>query len=183
MKKKSIWNNPILIGVAIGIICLYVEYGLELKLFRFIWNVIKAIGSGIWWVLIFRIPVWLILLLLALLILGGIFIRHRRIRKKIEEPKPEWFKYNEDVIDEIKYTWDYLPEDGDEHYSIGNYRAYCNGCNYLLVDKMGGGKSCPKCNNTFHPKLDDVIYSHIVDMPTKLTTPCRPNLQHFCRYV
>jgi hypothetical protein len=22
-----------------------------------------------------------------------------------------------------------------------------------------------------------------VDMPTKLTTPCRSNLQHFCRYV
>jgi Zn-dependent membrane protease YugP len=27
------------------------------------------------------------------------------------------------------------------------------------------------------------LSDHYVDMPTKLTTPCRSNLQHFCRYV
>jgi len=104
-----------------------------------LWTVIKWIGRGLWVFVILRIPLWIILFVILLLV--GIAYIVSLIR---ESPAILWKSYKMDYIKDWLFVWDYLGN------SIYNLQPICSKCRcQLSVDNIYDNLYCPNCSKRY----------------------------------
>ena len=98
-------------------------------------NVLTLMVSAIRKLLVFRIPVWALLIIVFLVIISVILFRiNRRL--------PDWYRYTKMTYKDHLFAWEYQ---GGEPANIKELCMQC-GC---VIDS----KTCPNCNSNQNPIL------------------------------
>jgi hypothetical protein len=157
--------KTLIITVLAGIILLLLEYGTELKVFNGIWIAIKATGKGILWFLTISVPLWILLLLFVITIFAKISLlksdeKPKKEPKENSKKEPNFLDYKEEVLNGIKYKWEWTFNPLIQKYEINRFFPFCLNCNYALLQRYHGFE-CPNCKKSFKVMENDEIYAHL----------------------
>lgn len=146
---------PIITGIISGVITAKIQ---DINFLEALWLIIKVIFNFFLNLLTFKIPLWIILIIIFVIIgIIKILIIINDSKNKIESKKMEIKKvfqdYTEDYYDDIKYRWNwYESYDGVQ---ITNLHPICEcGCD-LEYDMFDSYIICPDCKKRYKNTVDE----------------------------
>jgi hypothetical protein len=158
---RNPWTISIVGGVIVFIISSVINsFVKDINIFEGLKNVAQFILNIFISILIFQIPVWVILLSIALIIIICLLV------VKVTGEKPvEWLQYKNDNFFNWMFSWDY--EKYGNTYKIKNIKPICATCKCDLSSDYGFYKNknsdylyCPNCTTKYnmieHNTLTDV---------------------------
>jgi len=107
-------------------------------------EVSTLIVSAIHKFLIFRIPVWVMLIIVFLVIISVILLKRKR-------HLPDWYSYTKMPYIDHLFTWEYS---GREPC---NFKELCMKCGCVI-----NSRTCPNCNSSQNPILSTIYYFQFI---------------------
>jgi hypothetical protein len=107
-------------------------------------DVLTLMVSAICKFLLFRIPIWILLIIIFLVIISVILIKKRR-------HLPEWYHYVKMPYKDHLFTWEYS---GREPVNI---KELCMKCGCVI-----NSSTCPYCNSSQKPIFSSVYYFQFI---------------------
>ena len=152
MKEKKLLQNPWVVSIFSSVIATLLA-SLILSVFskntflKSIGIVIEKIVNIFIAIILFRIPIWVLLGLVILLIVILVIIDKVSITKNID-----WLSYKSEYYKNWNLVWDY-EKDYEGKYEISNLRPICTcGCEMSeRINRYNGEKElyCPRCNQVY----------------------------------
>lgn len=153
---KKYFSNAWVIGILGSIIATFIISAIT-AIYKKI-NIIQAIKQLLTWViafLTFRIPLYIILIVIVCIAIAAKICIVVLTAKECEKPK--WLKYTKTKYKNWFMTWEYHLN-YDNKYNIENLRPICEcGCELSNRESINnvyysvGVLVCPKCENTYPP--------------------------------
>lgn len=141
--------TPLGTVIAVGLLRL-IDVITGTKILKAIWSGIVSVPRIIGVFLSIKISLWILIIIsIVLFLLKRIIVDKCFKSTKIEDYKPWYFQYKEDIFDRILYRWDYkrLPEN---EYEIVNIQRLCPKCRCNIVHER-----CPICRGDYRAPMRD----------------------------
>ena len=172
MTKEKWIKSPITIGFGTTIfgflLTVIYDYSKKEPILTTVWSIIKWIGNLVWTIINFDLKVWWVILAISLLtLLLYIIVKF----KGIENFKPDFYNYNEDILKEWRWSWEWVFSDSLKAWCLTNLKAHCPKCETPMMSQSVSYQmqfECPRCgfnSSDRQPdefaKIERIIYDNI----------------------
>ena len=118
------------------------------------WSPLAALTNAVWQTvalatvnaMTYRIPIWILLISVALIALTWYATRKSGRALKVNPPK--FLTYRQDYFDGVLCRWDYSRESLKAPYSLNSYSitCYCQHCDFNIGTPNDHLQQCPSCS-------------------------------------
>ena len=107
-----------------------------------------AISEGLVRTFTYKVPIWAVLIIVALVAVSWYAVRIIRRATNITAPNTafKFLNYREDVIDGVLCRWDYKQPYHRTQFRIENLLCYCRHCDFIIGRPNHHEQKCPSCS-------------------------------------